>query len=259
MGQIVINDSNYQNYIQPWVGYDGTDRAKGLIPRDYQSHPVGYLGPVASPFDSSLLIPESEWDERIREQDAAESSLFHLRNRGNAGSQIQSYDQNGQGYCWAYSTVAAVTLVRAKNHQPFAPLSAHAVGCKIKNFRDEGGWNSLSLQFVAEKGVPTWTFWPPKSMSRSYDTPETWANALQNRCTEWWDLSDRDDEVRQQLVDFNWWGHSVCAVKLVKRSPFTIKIWNSWTDSWGEMGMGDLEGRKAIPDGAMAPRVISAS
>jgi hypothetical protein len=84
------------------------------------------------------------------------------------------------------------------------------------------------------------------------------------------DLSEDANIVKHQLAtclllnipvvtDFNWWGHSVCAVRLVKRNPFTIRIWNSWGDSWSDSGMGDLTGSKAIPDGAVAPRVMTAS
>ncbi len=91
--------------------------------------------------------------------------------------------------------------------------------------------------------------------------------------------------------DFNWWGHSVCIMDLVNgstqlgitRSPssgklmelaefemawgmqnpvtmgFGKRIWNSWGDSWSDRGMGILTGSKALADGAVAPRAVTAS
>ncbi len=92
------------------------------------------------------------------------------------------------------------------------------------------------------------------------------------------------------ITDFNWWGHSVCGLDLVNgvsqwkqtrnedtgklmtlklfesfwgvntvTGGYGIRIWNSWGDSWSDGGMGVLTGSKAVPDGATAPRVASAS
>jgi hypothetical protein len=86
--------------------------------------------------------------------------------------------------------------------------------------------------------------------------------------------------------DFNWWGHSVCLLDLVDGSQqrhmtrsssgkllsfqefdrvwgmddevtsgFSIRLLNSWSDSWSDRGMGVISGNKAIPNGSVAPRV----
>ncbi len=154
--------------------------------------------------------------------------------------------------------------------EPYADLSAYAVACIIKGYRDEGGWGAESLEFIADRGIPTSQFWPQQSMSRSNDKPETWANASLHKFTEWMDLDDSGPAVKQQLVtclllnlpvvvDYNWWSHSVCAMDLVSLNPFRIRIWNSWGDSWSENGTGILEGNKAIPNGALAARVMTPS
>lgn len=269
MGSLItINDSNYSAFLDH-QGPDGLFRKKGLKPRDFGANPVGYLGRVAEPF-ALPLIPQSEWDDRIAQQEKDQSSLQHIRDQMNGGQRAPSYDQDGYGYCWAHSSTSAVTLVRGANNQPYVPLSAFHVACIIKGYRDEGGFGAESLQFIAQKGIASAKFWPMQSTSRGNDTPEMWANAIQHRCEEWWDLSDNASEVKAQLatclllntpvvVDFDWWGHSVCAVRLVKSDPFTIRIWNSWGDSWSDAGMGDLEGSKAIPNGAVAPRVLVAA
>lgn len=263
MAEILINDQNFHQHVTH-VGPDGLHRARGLKPRDYGAYPVGYL-PCAPAFDLDL-IPESEWQSRLDAQIAAKAQLSDIRNRGMGGSPIPSRDQNGRGYCWFHSGVSANLIVRAINNQPYADLSAYAGACIIKNYRDEGGWGSEGVEWEAANGCPTSQFWPQQSTSRKYDTPEMRANAKLHSIQEWMDGEPRN---KAQLVtclllgipvvsDFNWWSHSVCAIDLVKLSPFTIRIWNSWGDSWSENGTGLLQGSKAIPDGMVMPRVITA-
>jgi len=264
MAEIIITDSNFQNHLVSPQGH-----AKGLVPRDYSTHPQGCYA-RAKPFDIGL-IPESEWQARLDDLKANKALLSDYRNvMGLNGGPIPSRDQNGKGYCWAHSSTSASLIVRAKANLPFADLSAYAVACVIKNFRDEGGWGAESLEFIAEKGIPSSEFWPQQSMSRSNDKPATWENAKLHRITEWMDGSETKAEAKQQMVtalllglpcvvDYNWWSHSVCAIDLVSVSPFQIRIWNSWGDSWSENGTGILEGNKAIPDGLIIPRVMTAS
>lgn len=170
------------------------------------------------------------------------------------------------GNCWFHSGVSCNLLVRAVNNQPYVDLSAYAGACIIKNYRDEGGWGMEGVEWEAENGCPSSQFWPQQSVSRSNDTPAMRENAKLHRIQEWMDLQPRN---KAQLVtclllgipvvvDFDWWSHSVCAMDLVSLSPFRIRILNSWGDSWSANGTGILEGSKAIPDGAVAPRVIAA-
>ena len=267
----LIDDYNYMQFAGDVV-VDGEKKAKGLVERDFTKYPQGYLKCAPAWSVDMPVIPRSEWSDRIKEMVETKSLLSDIRLTGDNGNPIPSLDQNGQGYCWAYSSTAAVMMLRAAMGQPYVRLSAHAVACVIKRFRDEGGWGAHSLEFITERGVPSVEFWAEKSMSRSYDTPATWENAKLHRVSEGWvDLSeavyDRDltfDQVMTCLLcripvvsDFNWWGHSVCAIDPVEveRGSFGIRILNSWTDGWGDRGMGVLRGNKAVPDGATAPRV----
>lgn len=180
------------------------------------------------------------------------------------------------GNCWAYSTTSAVMITRTIANLPYVRLSAHAIGCKVKNFRDQGGWCGLSAKFQRENGCPSVEHWPEKSMSRSNDKPETWANAKLHKVSE--DFCDLTRDVYDQnltwqqtascllsgipcAVDFNHWSHSVCAVELVEVEPgsWGILILNSWGTNWSDRGYGILRGRKAIPNGAVAIRVAGAS
>lgn len=240
----------------------------GLTPRDWALYPQEMFDP---PRDMKL-IPRSEWSARCREQDELKSSLWHIRQTAANGQQMPTLDQNGQGYCWAYSTTRCVMYLRAVSNQPYIRLSAHAIGCKVKDFRDEGGWCGLSAKFHREQGCPSADLWPEKSMSRSNDRPEVWANALGHKVTEEWvdltrqvhDQSLTEEQIATCLLssipcalDFNWWGHSVCGIQWVEVEPgsFGVRIDNSWTDQWEEMGSSVLRGEKAHADGAVALRV----
>lgn len=266
-GPLIINDSNYREFINPVV--NGEVKMQGLIPRNYSIHPRGCYG--AAQAINFPTIPRSEWSDRIKEKVAMKSQLSDIRMRGNNGSPIPSLDQNGKGYCWAHSTTQAVMMLRADMGQPYVPLSAYAVACVIKNYRDEGGWGALSLDFATNRGIPSQEFWPQQSMDRANDNPNTWKNAALHKVGEGFvDLAvaayDRTlsfEQVATCLLcnvpvvgDFNWWGHSVCLLDLVEieAGDFGVRILNSWSDSWGEIGMGILQGSKAVPDGAVAPR-----
>jgi hypothetical protein len=150
------------------------------------------------------------------------------------------------------------------------------VAAKIKGWKDEGGWNPLSVEYAIKHGYPTVDKWPEKSMSRNYDTPETWAEAANYKIVDgWMDLQaaiyDRNMTFDQMMTclllripcpgDYNHMRHSVCVVDPVEVDSslslsnirrWGVRFWNSWTDNWGALGMGVLVGSKAVPDGATA-------
>jgi hypothetical protein len=273
-GELIIHDGNANEFLSPVVA--GERVMTGLVPRDYSANPVGcYAG--ESPFDavSMPLIPRSEWSDRIKELVATKTQLSDFCRTGNNGQPIPARDQNGRGYCWIHSGCSALIAARARDGQPYADLSAYAGACLIKNYRDEGGWGAQGLDWIMTRGLPTAQFWPQKSVNRANDNPATWEDARKYRFTEGWIDSgaqyDRNltfDQVATCLLcrvpvimDFSWWGHSVCGLDLVEveSGSFGVRIWNSWGDSWSDRGMGILQGSKAIPDGATAPRTPTAS
>ena len=252
----VINDSNWQQ-----VAAAPPSHHYGLVRRDYSAMPLGSL-PFAAEYDMPLISVD-EIEDRIADQERNKSSLEHIR----ADCGIRSLDQDGYGYCWAFSTTKAVMLLRAAQNQPTVELSGWAVGSIVKNYRDEGGWCQQSLEFGVNVGFPSLAVWPQGQVKRSLDTPEMRADAATRKVTEWMDMEPRNKlQLASNLLrniptmcDFNWWSHSVCAFRLLSWNPFRIKIDNSWTPTWGDNGCAVLEGNKAIPDGMACPRVTIAS
>jgi hypothetical protein len=245
--------------------------SRGAVPRDFAVDPPEMF---ADP-SGIQLIPRSEWDARIDEQTQAESSLEHVYRR--AG--WKNLDQNGHGYCWMYSVTGTVMVCRSRDNQPHVRLNPHAGAAIVKRGADEGGWCGLGAKFVREVGAAVEGAgpgqWPLHSRNLKYDTPATRAEMAKHRISEdWVDLArpvyDQNltfEQVASSLlqnnpcaVDFNWWGHSVCAVRLVRveAGSYGLLILNSWLN-WGDRGLGVLRGTKALPDGAVCTRSATVS
>jgi len=271
--------------------------ARGAVPRDFAVDPPTMFDPPTG----IVLTPRSDWSRIIADKVAGRMQTSdHL-----LAANIPSTDQNGHGYCWAYSTVGCVIAYRCLSNIPYVKLNPHAVAAIIKGGRDEGGWCGLSAKFLRENGVPAADFWPGHSRDLRHDTPTCRANMKLHKVTEEWvDLNravyDQNltfEQVASCLLanincalDFNHWGHSVHGCDLVDggaqrkvtrvasgklaslkefeslwgmKNPVTqgygVRLRNSWTDAWGNLGFGILTGGKAIPDGALAIRVAGAS
>lgn len=266
-GEVIITDANAIHFIDPKV--DGETKKCGTIPQ-----PAGYASRHIQTFrDVNIpLIPENEWKGLVEHKVETASQISDVWKRQG----VPILDQNGRGYCWAHSGASAVQALRALANLPTVGLSAYHPACIIKSYRDEGGWGAQGLDFISEKGIASEAFWPMKSVSRSNDKPEMWANALLHRVTEGWVETEKAQYDRNLtraqvaslllanvpvVVDYNWWGHSVCAVDLVvlPNGQFGVRIANSWGTSWSDGGFGVLDQSKAWPNGSVAPRASVAS
>lgn len=284
----VINDENWRErcLVREVNGEKvGSEIGYGLVPRNYGAVPVGSMeGSVTFEAVTDMpLIPMEEWPERIAEKVAKKSQLSDIWRTANNGGPIPSLDQNGRGYCWSHSAVTAAITLRAVANMPYVRLSAYAVACIIKNYRDEGGWGAQALDWIIKHGVPSVEFWPEKSVNRNNDNEAMRANASLHKISEGWiDLQaaqyDRTLSAQQVgtcllsnvpgIFDYNFWRHSVGGHDLVDVYPnrsardlrrYGVRIKNSWTDSYGTQGWGVLTDSKAWPDGATAPRSIMLS
>ena len=247
----------------------------GLVPRDYDQFPE----PMFAPPSDMQLIPESEWDARYDEQERLQSSLEHIYLSGPNGTPaFVNLDQNGHGYCWAYSTGQSIMLDRLRRNLPMVRLNPHATAAIIKKGRDEGGWCGQSAKFAREIGYALEGNqagqWPLHSRDLRNDTQELRAQMAKYKIDE--DFVDLTRQVYDQNLttaqvatcgflnipgpgDYNWWGHSVCRVRWVRieRGSWGQLILNSWK-GWGRHGLGVLRGSKAICNGALAVRSTTA-
>jgi hypothetical protein len=246
----------------------------GLVPRDYSVDPESMFSPPGD----MVLIPESEWDARFDEQEKQQSSLEHIYLSGPNGTPaFTNLDQNGNGYCWSYSTGQSIMLDRLRRNLPVIRLNPHATAAIIKGGRDEGGWCGQSAKFGREVGYAVEGTgpgqWPLHSRDLRYDTPQLRAEMAKCKIEEEWvDLTRREYDQNLTMAqvatcgflnipgpgDYNWWGHSVCRVRWVRLEPgaWGQLILNSWK-GWGRHGLGVLRGNKAVCNGALAIRLTS--
>ncbi len=272
---LIIDDTTSNDILFPKI--DGERMGTGYDPQ--QAKPMEGARSMQDLFGDEpgqiKVIPASEYDARIDELEKRKATLSDIRAVAANGSLMPTLDQGTEGFCWAYSVVRLMMYLRALMNKKYKRLSAHAVGCKIKNFVNEGGWCGLSGRFVQLNGCPSVEMWPEKSMNRKYDTQETWDEAKLSLVTgAWfdsrksdWDQDLTDAQINTLLLmgipvaaDFNWWGHSVCLKRLVRveRGVYGKNGDNSWTDGWGDRGEFTLTGSRAKADGAMAIYDIAA-
>lgn len=245
----------------------------GMVPRDYSIYPE----PMFAQPDQMQIIPQSEWDARFDEQEATKSSLEHLYLNGpNGEPAFVNLDQDGFPDCWAHSTAHSIMLDRLKQNLPIIKLNGVAAATLMN--QTNGGWCGMSAQF-ARRGYPVMGTgageWPEHTRNRKYDTPALHTEMAHFKIEEdWVDLTRQvydQNLTRAQLatclfnniacpVDFNWWGHSVCAVRWVRleAGSWGLLILNSWLN-WGRHGLGVLRGSQAIPNGSVATRLTTAS
>lgn len=266
MGVEPIIDESYPSDLLFLPEVDGQPMGRGGVPRDSTKYPTEMFDAPSQ----IVLIPKSEWSARIKESEERKTRVSDILRT----AKIPSLNQQSDGYCWGYSVTGTVQAVRAIANQPYVPLSAHMVCAVIKNGRNEGGWCGLSAKFIRENGVCSQALWPQGSRNLSLYTAECKADAAKHKITE--DYVDLTRSIYDQnltfeqlatclllgipcATDFNWWSHSVMACDLVEVEPgdFGIRIRNSWSDSWGDLGFGILRGNRCIPDGALATRVAA--
>lgn len=218
---------------------------------------AGYAG-VAEPFPAELLIPESEWQARIEEQDARRASPWHLAyERG----PVTIKDQGQLPYCWIFATTTDLEIVRAAHNLPHVELSPASAGSWITGFRRRGGFGREAIEGLGETGAVPVSEWPQAAVDRRFDTAENRALAARYKAAEWYYVESWPQAVSCLLrglpvsAGYNWWAHQVCLVRLgVIDGEVCPLLANSWSPAWGEKGFGWLQGRRKYPDDAVACR-----
>jgi hypothetical protein len=273
-GEVVIDDDNYEKFLQ-LSGY-------GLIPRNFETHPTGgYSTSVTygAVRDTLPLIPFADMPELIAERVAKKMQLSDLRAVGLNGSKVPHLQQGNSNFCWAYGAAHGLMLSRIVANLPYVELSPHSIACKIYGFANRGGWSAHASEFIAKNGCQTTKTWAMRSWSRANDNAAAWQDAQLYKTTEGWiDLDaphyDRDLSFQEVLtlliygipcpVDYNWWGHAVCAMDAVDAFPslpatdpsrYGIRILNSHPTDIAVLTKG-----KARPDnacGMRAPLIVA--
>ena len=218
----------------------------------------------APAFPSEMLVPQSEWEARIKDMADSKSRLSDICDQ--AG--LKCKDQGQTNYCWANAPTHCIEILRCVQNQNMVSLSPASVAAVIKNYQNVGGWGEEALRFIVDNGAVPTSMWPDNAIERKYDTAETKEVRKLYRVTEWWELRPRTvSELISCLINripvavgYNWWGHEVTAVDPVwVNGAIGIRIRNSWGMVWGSKGYATLTGQRMLPDDAVSPRVAVAS
>lgn len=232
-------------------------RKCGRIQRDFVAD-----GFCSSPYSSGFDVePFDDAADRFRQAEKDETdNITFLRENG-----IGPKDQDGINYCWINAPIWAFEFTRAKMGLPRVKLSSASVGCKIKNFKNVGGWGTQGLDYLVEHGAVPDAMWPNNALDRKYDTAEADAERPRYKGTEFYELKPKD---LRQLdtallmglvvpVGLSWWGHEVTIVW--KDSQGNYIHMNSWGEKYGDKGLGRLTPDKAKADDALCFRQVIAS
>jgi hypothetical protein len=217
-------------------------------------------GDYATPFPEDLLVPESDWEEIIKEQEKLKSRTSDFVTR----HKIPYKDQGRTNYCWIYAPTHACEITAVKQGQPYIELAPESVGARIKNFANVGGWGLEGLKKIIEWGIVPRSMWPAWELQRKYDTTASRTEALKYRVNEWYECRPRTINQMVSLIlrglvgaaGLNWWGHEVtyCDV-LWLDGKVAIRARNSWLN-YGDNGFFTLQGSKMLADDLVFPATM---
>lgn len=232
-------------------------KSKGLIPRDFKSHPVGSLS--YAPRMVMKTYPRDEWKDRIKEKTAAKSWIWdRCKNR------IPILDQDGYGWCWNHSLAGAAMCAREAANLDFVQLSPCSLGYVVGWDMNSGAWIGDALKAIQQHGICAS---PPFPML-THD-PRYWdAKAQQIAAMHKFQCFDLDSNIWDELVTcaldnivhdngIHDWGHSTYGgVEMrwndSKNRPEMRQV-NSWNKTWGEDGTYWVwEGSQHYPNDAYA-------
>ncbi len=247
---VVIDDNNYQQWLNPIVG--GERRLSGYKGM-FKTKKARRKGKTFEDLTSVPLIPESEWDDRIRQKEKDRSRLKDFA----LDMGLTVLDQNGTNYCWINAPTFCCMVTRLQETGQAIRLSPASVGAPIKNFRNQGGWGSQGLDYMRKNGINLQGDWPANAINRSYYTEENRQKAKANIVLEYYYLKNWQEMASCILAGipvgagYNWWSHEVTGMDILKGSHDLI-IADSWSTSYGDRGYGVLKGSRKYPDDAVA-------
>lgn len=219
-----------------------------------------------SAFPDSLLVPRSEWRDRIREREEMGISL--------ANYHPYVYNQHPESSCVYNAACGCLTIRRnlalGLSHQVvLSPMSGY---CRVASYRHSGSTMWGALELTNESGVlPSdghdqsshfrHTFHENTPFTRRL--PDGWQDTARHfRTIEWFRIDSREQFASALLqnmpICYGRSGHSICAEDLVyERGAYYVRYCDSYGTGRGDNGRLYDSERMWATGGAWACREVT--
>lgn len=223
---------------------------------DVSTAPDGYLmsceprtdrlGSTFSVYESEFdIIPRSEWDQLIAEQEDNEFLVKEIKNQKQEGSCATNATTGSGETNWVYQFGLWIQFSPISIYRFVAngPNSGSTISDNLKHIRNVGVLpqdTALNREILTKAGVPLKMLQPTGYYQ---EFPDGWKDvAALFRWREYLDIASFDGLVsaifRKRFPVYGRSGHAIYGVKVVKRNGgYYIKYANSW-GVWGENGYG---------------------
>jgi hypothetical protein len=183
---------------------------------------------------------------------------------------VQAKDQDGLSLCWCYGSTRAVETRRITLGMDHRELSPESVAGPCTGWHNQGGYASEAFDQLENYGACEASYMDAPHSLRPARWKSDWqTNAKLYKATQWYEIGTSYEEVITCLLlnlpvaaGLDWWGHLVCFLDPVLLHDGTVGVLfqNSWGVDWptaGANGFSILTERKATPDGAAVPWIVT--
>lgn len=248
MSTFQIDDSNWRKVVDD---FDAEGRYRGRLPSS--QNPCGF-GSAPKQWDGSRTRTKAEVIAECRRLESA--GVDRRRYIESKGWKVKNQEQTN--FCWAHAPTECLEIARIMAGMPHIPLSAPSVACRVNGFKNQGGWGSQAAVALTTIGATPEALWPGgyAGFSRKWDGPKSDEASKLITASEYWDLPQNDvlalatcvQDEGPVYVGLDWWGHEVLVVwvRADSRGNLWFPFVNSWDDSWGDGGWGELSESKAV-------------
>lgn len=252
-----------KTYVDPSTG----KRELGVLPRKTKYGQSPFLVPLGD--YPKKLVDKADYKEVVNYCNKYRMFAVHHQ-RESWGPKGFRWNQNGLNYCWAFSLIASMQDVYAKDRRVTVFLAPTSLGWLV-NWRNAGYYLEDAIEGATKRGVCELSY-VPDILSISYRQFKTgWEdNALLHRLSEGdvWDLDNTSKDAMIQhcvtvlhfsdpvYIAYNWWGHALELVGLRwDETQVNNLVWII-RNSHNEDDVIEMVGSRAVPDEAYGPRSV---
>lgn len=205
------------------------------------------------------MIPQTEWGPRWTQLTKDKARIQDVI----LGAGISANDQNGYGLCWCFAACGShqIRSLVQNNHLVLPSVASCAGNIYPNDWGVNGGWPGEAVEYLANKGGVHVSLWPMLGLKQSYSTPEGEADRSNHRNVTYVELGASGNMWNEYVscvlqgipicVTYSWWSHAVTGVGITGSGEASV-IWNSWGNSYGTQGFGEITGSRRVPDEAYA-------